>query len=425
MRDASLWRVLAGAEKTVVEAVEFDQDTAAIVVMVRPVSRAVNRCGVCSRRCPRYDAGQARPRRWRGLDVGTVRLQLQYRLPRVRCPEHGVVTAHVPWAKHGAGHTHAFDEQVAWLAVRSSKSAVAELMRVSWRTVGVIVARVNAVVEARVDRLAGLRRIGIDEISYKRGHKYLTIVVDHDARRLVWAAQGHDKDTLRGFFDALGPQRSAQITHVSADGADWIAAVLKERCPHAIRCADPFHIVKWATEALDVERRRAWQAARRDGHVAPPELGRQDSTGMALDLARARYALWKNPEDLTDKQQAQLEWIAATDPRLHEAYLLKEGLRVVFKTRGTDQDDGLDGWIAWAASSNVPAFVKLSTRITKHRAAIRATLKHGLTQGLIESTNTKIRVLTRMAYGFHHPAALIALAMLSLGGHPPVLPGRN
>lgn len=425
MRDASLWRVLVGAEKTVVEAVEFDEENATIVVSVRPSSRAVSRCGMCSRRCPRYDAGRVRPRRWRGLDLGTLRLHVQCRLPRVRCRIHGVVSAEVPWAKHGAGHTHAFDDQVAWLAVRSSKSAVAELMRVSWRTVGAIVARVNDVIEAKVDRLAGIRRIGIDEISYKRGHKYLTIVVDHDARRLVWAGQGADKDTLRAFFDALGPQRSAAITHVSADAAGWIATVVKERCPKAIRCADPFHIVKWATEALDVERRRAWQAARREGHVAPPELGRQDSRGLALDFARARYALWKNPEDLTDKQQAQLEWIAKTDPRLHAAYLLKEGLRTVFKTRGSDQESGLDGWIQWAANSHIPAFVKLSRRITKHRTAIRATLEHGLTQGLIESTNTKIRVLTRVAYGFHHPTALIALAMLSLGGHPPTLPGRK
>ncbi|MEO6790802.1 MAG: ISL3 family transposase, partial [Ornithinibacter sp.] len=318
MRDSRLWRVLVGAEKTVVEAVDFDEENATVVVEVRPNSRAASRCGVCSRRCPRYDAGRVQPRRWRALDLGMLRLELTYRLPRVRCPAHGVVSAEVPWAKRGAGHTHAFDDQVAWLAVRSSKSAVAELMRVSWRTVGAIVGRVNAVIEARVDRLAGLRRIGIDEISYKRGHKYLTVVVDHETRRLVWAGQGADKDTLRGFFDALGPERSQAITHVSADAAGWIATVVKERCPKAIRCADPFHIVKWATEALDVERRRAWQAARRSGHVAPPELGRQDSRGLALDFARARYALWKNPEDLTDKQQTQLEWIAKTDPQLHE-----------------------------------------------------------------------------------------------------------
>jgi transposase len=101
------------------------------------------------------------------------------------------------------------------------------------------------------DPFANLTRIGIDEISCKRGHKYLTVVVDHGSGRLVWAAPGRDKATLSKFFDALGEQRSAAITHVSADGADWIANVVAAKCLNAVRCADPFQIVKWATEALD------------------------------------------------------------------------------------------------------------------------------------------------------------------------------
>jgi len=98
------------------------------------------------------------------------------------------------------------------------------------RTVGAIITRVSADIDAKVDRLARLRRIGIDEISYKRGHRYLTVVVDHDARRLIWAAPGRDKATLEEFFDLLGQDRCAQITHVTADAADWIAAVVKDRC---------------------------------------------------------------------------------------------------------------------------------------------------------------------------------------------------
>jgi transposase len=147
----------------------------------------------------------------------------------------------VPWARHDAGHTHAFDDTVAWLAVQCSKTAVRELMRIAWRTVGSIVARVWADVERLHDRFAGLRRIGIDEISYKKGHRYITVVVDHDSGRLVWAAPGRDKATLGKFFDVLGEERSSQITHVSADAADWIADVVAERCPNAVRCADPFY----------------------------------------------------------------------------------------------------------------------------------------------------------------------------------------
>jgi hypothetical protein len=106
----------------------------------------------------------------------------------------------VLWARHGAGQTHASDHQVAWLATHTSKTAVCELMRVAWRTVGSIITRVVADGRAALDPFDGLARIGIDEISYKRGHRYLMVVVDRDSDHLVWAAAGHDKKTLGGFF---------------------------------------------------------------------------------------------------------------------------------------------------------------------------------------------------------------------------------
>ena len=162
----SPWRGLLGVDKTLIERVEFDEDAELLVAHVRPTSRARNRCGACRRRSPRYDTGDER-RRWRALDLGTIRAVLEADSPRVRCREDGVVVAAVPWARHGAGHTYAFDETVAQLATQSSKSTVTDLMRIAWRTVGAIITRVWADVDSTCDRLAGLRRIGIDEISYK------------------------------------------------------------------------------------------------------------------------------------------------------------------------------------------------------------------------------------------------------------------
>ncbi len=217
----------------------------------------------------------------------------------------------------------------AWLTVRTSKSATCQLLRVAWRTIGSIITRVNDDIEARVDRLDGLHRIGIDEISYKRGHRYLIVVVDHDTGRLVWAGPGRSEAALDVFFDELGEQRAAEITHVSADMAEWIARVVARRAPNAIRCADPFHVVAWAIEALDIERRRAWnQAAGRKVKGSPDRRGR--TVGDSQQISRSRYALWKNPDDLNPRQRQQLEWIAKTDPKLWRAYLLKEGLRYVF-----------------------------------------------------------------------------------------------
>jgi transposase len=432
VRDVSLWRGVLGVEKTVIERVEFDEDAELLVAHVRPTRRQCGRCGVCRRRSPGYDAGPGR-RRWRALDLGTVQAVIEAETPRVRCREHGVVVAAVPWARHDAGHTHAFDETVAWLATQASKSTVTELMRIAWRTVGSIITRVWADVEAQHDRLAGLRRIGIDEISYKKGHKYLLVVVDHDQRRLVWAAPGRTSATVGAFFDLLGEERCQLITHVSADGADFIDTIVAARCPNAVRVADPFHIVKWATDALDEVRRGAWNDARALAR-AEPKRGRgrpradalpRPGSERAKGLKGARYSLWKNPENLTENQQIKLAWIAATDPKLYRAYLLKEALRVIFTMPYDAAVEALDRWISWARRCRIPAFVKLQKSIIKHRTRILAAIEHDLSNGLIESTNTKIRLITRIAFGFKSAEALIALALLSLGGHRPGLPRRK
>jgi transposase len=432
VREISIWRRVLGLSDTTVEDVCFDEDAGALVVSVRPHRRVQRRCGRCGQRGPLYDRGEGR-RRWRGLDLGTIPVWLEADAPRVSCRVHGPTVVQFPWARHGAGHSRDFDATVAWLAVRTSKSAACELMRIAWRTVGAIIARVQADVDADVDRLDGLRRIGIDEISWKRGQRYITVVVDHDTGRLVWGGVGRGDTTLHGFFDALGEERTAQITHVSADGADWIARVVSKRCPGAVRCADPFHVVAWATEALDKVRRAAWNDAkatargegkRRTGRPArhdPPRPGHQRMRA----LRRVRFVLWKNPENLTEQQSIKLDWIAKTEPSVYRAYLLKEALRTVFALKGDAGKAALERWISWARRSRIPEFVQLQRRIVAHRGQIEATLNHQLSNALAESTNAKIRLLTRIAYGFKEPEHLIALAILALGGHRPQLPGRK
>jgi transposase len=431
----SLWRGLLGLEATAVENVVYDVG-GALVIHVRPMSRQRGRCGRCRRRSPGYDLGQRR-RRWRTLDQGTAMAYLEADSPRVRCRIHGVTVAHVPWAAHDAGHTHTFDQQVAWLAVKTSKVATTELMRIGWRTVGAIIARVHARAAEQAqaatgrDGLDGLRRIGVDEIAYKRNYKYVTIVVDHDTGTLVWADEGRDKATMRRFFDRLGPDRAALITHVSADGADNMHEVIVERCPQAVVCADPFHVVGWANTALARVRVDAWTKARALARTEPAPLSgwaRRTQSLPGRERARllkgSRFALWKNPENLSNKQHAKLEWIAISEPELHRAYLLKEALRLVFQMPVTEATRALDQWIAWARRCRIPAFIELQRRIVRHRDRILAAIKHQMSNGLIESVNTKIRLLTRVAYGFHNANAMIAIAMLALGHHRPALPGR-
>jgi len=144
-------------------------------------------------------------------------------------------------------------------------------------------------------------------------------------------------------------------------------------------------------------------------------------------LKNARWALWKNPDNLTDRQREQLAWIAKTSPALHRAWALKEGLRTVFaiaRRSPPEAVEALNRWISWARRCRLPQFVKLAQRIVHHRDAIIASIEHGLSNALVESMNTKIRLIVRVAFGFHSAEAIIALAMLSLGGHRPTLPTR-
>jgi transposase len=289
---------LLGLGPAVVEAVRLDEGDGSLVVTARPRRRECSRCGRCGRRSPGYDAGVGR-RRWRALDLGTTRAFVEAEAPRVACRRHGVVVARVPWARHGSWFTYEFEQQVAWLATQCSKRAVCELMRIAWSTVGRIVERVVADERARIgDPLARLKRIGLDELSYRVGQRYITLVIDHDSKRLVWAEQGRDKKTVGRFFTELGAERTARLELVSSDMGEWITRVVAEQCPQAALCLNPFHVVKAATDALDEVRRELWNEARRAGD-------RQ----TARWLRGARYALWKRPERLTERQRAKLSAI--------------------------------------------------------------------------------------------------------------------
>jgi transposase len=409
VRGIRVWARLLGLRRAVIEDVWIGEE-GEIVVVARPNWRERDRCGICRRRSPGFDLGDGR-RRWRALDLGTTMAFVEAGAPRVTCRRHGVVVCAVPWARHDSRFTRAFEDQTAWLAVHCSKTAVAQLMRIAWRTVGGICERVADEAAREVDLLANLKRVGIDEISHRRGQRYLTVVVCHDTGRLVWAAAGRDRKTVETFLDALGEERCTQLELVSADMAAWVAGPIAERCPQAELCLDPFHVVMLATDALDEVRREVWNDARRAGQTA-----------LARDLKGARFALWKNPDRLTERQAAKLADIQKTNARLYRAYLLKEQLRQIYRLPADHAIELLERWIAWARRCRLKPFVKLARTITDQRAGITAAIRHGLSNARVEAINTQIRLLTRRAFGFHSPDALIALAMLSLADLCPPLP---
>lgn len=303
MRRSKISEALVGDQNMVIEGVTVETETSrgkqpktseVLVLSVRPKASQAGRCSRCRKRCPGYDAGGRDGdgiRRWRTLDVGTTKAYLQAPAPRVFCAEHGVVVAHVPWARPGAKHTWAFEDTCAWLAAHTALSVLTVLLRIAWRTVAAIVTRVVTDGCDTNDLLAGLSRIGIDEIAYRKGHRYLTVIVDHTSGRLVWAREGRNKDTVAAFFDELGAGRSAMLTHVSCDGAEWIHAVVRQRAPQALICLDAFHVVAWALKALDKVRVRT-------------------ITKAGITDRHAMWAVRKNPADLTGEQRTSLAAIA-------------------------------------------------------------------------------------------------------------------
>jgi transposase len=192
--------------------------------------------------------------------------------------------------------------------------------------------------------------------------------------------------------------------------AESIATAIAERCPNAIRCVDPFHVIKLATDALDEIRREVWNQARREGH-----------THEAKEIKGSRFALWMNPEKLTEKHQAKLAHIQQTNKPLYRAYLIAQQLRLIYRVSYAKAIKLLDAWLAWARRCRLAPFVKLARTITD-QPGIEAAINHGLSNARTEQVNTQLRVIARRAYGFHTPEALIALGMLSLGGLCPPLP---
>lgn len=266
MQTKSLIKRLLKIENVVISGSYFETagDEDILIVCLRPYSRQAGRCPICHKRCPGYDS-KNKLRRWRSLDLGSTRVYLESFAPRVRCSEHGVIVADVPWAQHGSDFTNDFEMAVTWLTLHATATDVSEYFRIKWDTVGSIARRVQKTLEAeQPSRFDDLSEIGIDETSYKKGHKYMTVVVNHKTGALIWAAKGHGKETLRKFFIELNEEQRAKIKLVSADGARWIADCIKEYCPNAERCIDPFHVVAWANDALDEVRKSAVRTARQE-----------------------------------------------------------------------------------------------------------------------------------------------------------------
>ena len=404
MRIRTVFKKLLCLQGARVRQVEFRRDGETILVSV--VRRAWrHRCPHCpfTTRAT-YDR---HPREWRHLSLGRWRVVVVSTSHRIACPEHGVVNEAFPWAAPGSLFTLDFEALVAWLAREMNKTAVAALAKISWPTVGTIVERFVA---RNIDkrRLDGLFVIGLDEVSYRKGHKYLTVIANHLTGAPVWMAEGRSQKTLGAFFDELGSERSRQLDIVTMDMCAPYIAEVRARAPNARIAFDPFHVVKLGGEAVHEVRRS--EARLRKG------------TPEATALKGSRWALLKAPERHTDEDRLRLAEVSRLNRRVYTAYLLKEELRALYRCGAQAAKRHLRAWLAWASRSRLAPFVKLARTLRKHRDGILAAIELGVSNGRMEGINNKIGVIKHRAYGFHSAAALIAMVFLCCSGIQVTMP---
>jgi len=391
VRATTVFNKLLALQGAFVRGVAFSPFGIAVDVAKRHRRHRCPRCTFSTR--ARYDRTV---REWRHLSLGRWRVVIRAVLCRLVCPEHGVVTEAVPWAEHDSRFTRDFEDLVAWVAREMNKTAVKNLLHIAWATVGNIIGRVVA---RKLDRtrLERLYRIGIDEVSYRKGHKYLTVVADHETGDPVWIGEGRSQKTLGTFFDELG-ERAKQLEAVSMDMCAPYILETKARAPQSEIAFDPFHVVKLASQAVHGVRRT--EARERKG------------TAEAAVLKGSRWALLKAPENLRAEERVRLSAVAGLNTRVYRAYLLKEELRALYRCGPRSAPEHLRSWLSWASRSNLAPFVKLGRTLRQYRDGVLAAIRLRLSNGRMEGLNNKIGVIKHRAYGFHSFAALAAMVFL-------------
>jgi transposase len=408
VRATAVLNRLLGFPGTVVEDLTFTDTTLVVAVRLRSKT-LVCPCGRTSR--ARYDVSR---RRWRHIDFGRFTVFIEADIRRVDCRACGQIrTEWMPWARPGARHTRDFEDMAGWQVKRMSKAGVAMLLRTTWHTIDGLARRLvgDHLDTPRLDRLY---RIGVDEIAYRKGRKFLTVVADHDTSQIVYVGEGRTQHVLATFFDSLGATGRQQIEAVSMDMTSIYRTATTTHLPNATICLDPFHVIKWVGEALELVYHATCRA------LAPISI---NGLSPAKTWQKVRSTLRTPAEKHTDDHIAIIDQLRRHHPRLYRAWQQKETLRDLYRTVDpTDVAIHLKRWITRALRSNINAFRLLATRLRTHAKGIIAAIQLGLSNSLLEGCNAGIRRIQARAHGYANLDNLIEMIYLCHGGISTPLP---
>lgn len=357
-----------------------------IEVAERANGRAL--CSGCG--CPRPGYDRLPMRRFEFVPLWGIKVFLVYAPRRVECPTCGVRVEHMPWALGKSPLTHAYAWFLARWAKRLSWKEVALMFRASWESVFRSVEMAVQWGRAHQD-LSGIQAIGIDEIAWKKGHTYLTLVyqIDTHRKRLLWIGQTRTTKTLLRFFRWFGTQRSRQLRYICSDMWKPYLKVIAKKAAGAVHVLDRFHIMAYFSKALD--------------EVRAHEVKTLKAKGLEPVLTKARWVFLKRPENLTSSQETKLADVLQYNLRSVRAYLLKEEFQF-FWTYISPHWAGrfLDQWCTRTMRSKIEPMKRVARMLRRHRPLLlnwfRA--KGQLSSGVVEGFNTKAKLTSRKSFGF-------------------------
>lgn len=376
-------------------------------ITVRPRRGSAAICSGCHKSAPGYDQASV-PRRFEFIPLWGFAVFLLYCMRRVDCGSCGVKVEEVPWGSGKHQLTKTYMQFLADWSKMLSWKEVANRFQTSWEKV---FNSVEYIVEWGLKHrcLDGVSAIGVDEIMWQRGHKYLTLVYQINAGyvRLLWIGKDRCEETFSQFFDMIGSERSKLIEFVCSDMWKPYLKIIRERIGHAVHVLDRYHIVARLNKVLD--------------EVRAGEHRRMKSDGYEPILTKARWLLLKRPENLTDKQEIKLRDLLKYNLQSMRAYLLKEE----FQTLWSYVSPGwagrfIDRWTTRVMRSKIEPLKKEALTIRRHKDLIlnwfRA--KKALSSGVVEGMNNKAKLTMRKSYGFRHFRSIEIALYHSLGKLP-------
>lgn len=393
MRMETFIRKSLGLKAHAVAKVEAREAEGELVVHVERLGRRRLCCGVCGLETRRVAPTRRPERRWHDLAMREHTVWLVYAPYRVWCPQCGLRVERIPWADPWQRVTHALARAVAALARELNWDAVAAHFRLNWKTV-------EAVVEGAVlwglahRRWYPLHVLGIDEVSRRKGQRYLTVVYDLTRGRVVWIGRDRTAATMERFFTWLGSRRGRSIHTVCCDMWAVYLDAVQAHLPQATVVFDRFHLSQHLSRAVDEVRRHTW---------------RQMEGREKAEFKRTRFLWLTNPENLQRKERTRLSALLRLNSPIVKAYLLKEDLRRFWDYRRTAWAEAhLRQWLWRAAHSRLAPFQTLARLLRTHLDGVLAWTRIRVTNGALEGMNNKVKVISHRAFGYRTSWTYIA-----------------